>query len=882
MGTRYDALGRVEERIWPAAEDEADDARERSVYGPLTVADYDLEDTLAGGPHEGTPTVAHRNGLGKTVAIDHFLTAGGEPITYTMLYDELGEPAGTIDPLGARHEEVRNLVGWVTTVHDPDSGLSTREYDEVGNVVLTTDARGVAVRTAFDGVNRPVAQWDEADEAGTRVERTYDRPGDCPPSTCSNVAAKPVRVSYPLGDGRMGADVHGYTARGLEAQTERSLDGRVFRFATAHDHADRVVGNTYPDGRTIAIELDGTGEVAAVPGYVNQVTWDSRWLPSEFHLANGVVVRMARDGRKRLTSLSATGPSDAALLDLAYTRDRAGHVQDVVDGRADDQQPSASAHYAYDSLYRLTSAELDPARPAWHETLTIAHDDGARIVSLTSDQGATSAAHVGDYQYGQGAGTHAVSHAGPVSFGYDPAGNVTTRGDVAYAWDHLGRMVRATRGAETLSTWTYGANPEHLMERSGGHVTYYLAGDFEVHDGVAVTYVMAPEERVVRIEDASFGPHVLPDVAPATGDDATLAPAPDGVITAGDAWLAVGVANGELAFAGDATAGDATEVLRASAMRALLGDAPRVRYALHDHLGNTVAETDAEGAVVSRTGYYPFGALRQGGEGTDRHLFAGKVNNAATGLVEFGARSYDPWTGRWISPDPAFRVQEDVDPTDVPEATTAYGYVGGDPVNAHDPDGLSKVPDCSRFWGRVVATVKLRWGSSLRLSMAQMVRNRLLPGERPSLKVAWQSAKFAGRVGGWNQRNAFFDGGDKGIHATIRSKDALKREYGQAQMELGSTSKRQDGKGFNVDLAVVGGLMMGKLGHKEAFAFAQQFDRSEFVKSGKVPFGKISDIAYNSEAFNITTSSRLELRNVEINERVFDRKLHPGRMKLKK
>jgi RHS repeat-associated protein len=310
-----------------------------------------------------------------------------------------------------------------------------------------------------------------------------------------------------------------------------------------------------------------------------------------------------------------------------------------------------------------------------------------------------------------------------------------------------------------------------------------------------------------------------------------------------------------------------------------MGGESRVRYALHDHLGNTVAETDAEGVVVSRTGYYPFGALRHAGEGTDRHLFAGKVNNAATGLVEFGARSYDPWTGRWISPDPAFRVQEDVDPTDVPEAATAYGYVGGDPVNAHDPDGLSKVPDCSRFWGRVVATVKLRWGSSLRLSMAQMVRNRLLPGERPSLKVAWQSAKFAGRVGGWNQRDAFFDSGDKGIQARGSSKSELRTEYGQAQMELGSTSRRQDGKGFNVDLAVLAGKMLGKLGSKDAFALVQQFGQSDYVKSGKVGIGEIGDVAFKSHAFDITTSSHVQQTNLEINLRVFEKKLQLAQKK---
>jgi RHS repeat-associated protein len=50
-----------------------------------------------------------------------------------------------------------------------------------------------------------------------------------------------------------------------------------------------------------------------------------------------------------------------------------------------------------------------------------------------------------------------------------------------------------------------------------------------------------------------------------------------------------------------------------------------------------------------------------------------------TGLVRFGARDYDPETGRWTARDPIDFSGGD---------TNLYGYVADDPVNFVDPTGL--------------------------------------------------------------------------------------------------------------------------------------------------------------------------------------------------
>jgi RHS repeat-associated protein len=57
--------------------------------------------------------------------------------------------------------------------------------------------------------------------------------------------------------------------------------------------------------------------------------------------------------------------------------------------------------------------------------------------------------------------------------------------------------------------------------------------------------------------------------------------------------------------------------------------------------------------------------------------FAGGLYDAATGLVRFGARDYDPSVGRWTSKDPVRFAG----------GMNIYGYVVNDPVNRLDPTG---------------------------------------------------------------------------------------------------------------------------------------------------------------------------------------------------
>ena len=83
----------------------------------------------------------------------------------------------------------------------------------------------------------------------------------------------------------------------------------------------------------------------------------------------------------------------------------------------------------------------------------------------------------------------------------------------------------------------------------------------------------------------------------------------------------------------------------------------------YDAWGNVLSEEVAPGA----------GELR-----AVRYRFQGRERSAATGLVHFRVRWYDPATGRWLSPDPI----------GLEGGLNLHAFCGNDPVNYTDPSGL--------------------------------------------------------------------------------------------------------------------------------------------------------------------------------------------------
>jgi len=102
---------------------------------------------------------------------------------------------------------------------------------------------------------------------------------------------------------------------------------------------------------------------------------------------------------------------------------------------------------------------------------------------------------------------------------------------------------------------------------------------------------------------------------------------------------------------------------------------------ISDHLGSPrLVVNTSDGSIAQRMDYDDWGNVTQDtNPGLQPFGFAGGIYDRDTGLTRFGARDYDPETGRWTAKDPIKFDGGD---------TNLYGYVLGDPVNFLDPNGL--------------------------------------------------------------------------------------------------------------------------------------------------------------------------------------------------
>jgi len=110
-------------------------------------------------------------------------------------------------------------------------------------------------------------------------------------------------------------------------------------------------------------------------------------------------------------------------------------------------------------------------------------------------------------------------------------------------------------------------------------------------------------------------------------------------------------------------------------------------YYTTDHLGSVRVITDANGNVVERNDYYPFGKRMTTGNtypttSSNRWKYNGKEvqTTGDVNWLDYGAREYDEVIGRWTRPDPMSEKYY---------GTSGYAYCVDNPISLVDPNGKS-------------------------------------------------------------------------------------------------------------------------------------------------------------------------------------------------
>jgi RHS repeat-associated protein len=113
-----------------------------------------------------------------------------------------------------------------------------------------------------------------------------------------------------------------------------------------------------------------------------------------------------------------------------------------------------------------------------------------------------------------------------------------------------------------------------------------------------------------------------------------------------------------------------------------------------DHLGSAVLVTDTAGGVAFQAAYYPYGERVDGSErlANASYPFQPKYRfnfkeKESTGLYDYGARLYDPETGRFLSAD-----------TLTTDGPNHYQYARNNPLAFTDPTGHETNHETCSLW----------------------------------------------------------------------------------------------------------------------------------------------------------------------------------------
>lgn len=186
-----------------------------------------------------------------------------------------------------------------------------------------------------------------------------------------------------------------------------------------------------------------------------------------------------------------------------------------------------------------------------------------------------------------------------------------------------------------------------------------------------------------------------------------------------------------------------------------------LRYSFTDHLGSCGGETDAEGNVVSREEYAPYGgtvALDEAAievsrliQRTQRH--AGKELDAS-GLYYYGWRYYQALFGRWLSADPG----------GLSDGLNLFCMSGNSPVRYFDKYGQNKI-DSVELSKPFEYFAQERSGYPASETMLEKVRSQVQQG-------AERTRELRHRVfsDGYTVRSVYLDTKDKDFEFTNKYK----------------------------------------------------------------------------------------------------------------
>jgi len=551
---------------------------------------------------------------------------------FAITYNNQGYPATISGPLSANVSLEYDAAGRVLRQILGDGRTIAFGYDAAGNIASITPPGKPSHLFTYSSIN--LAQEYTAPDAGTGPNVT---------ALSFDLDKKLTSIMRPDGS----AVTMSYDSAGRPA-TKSFPQGTL---TYGYDPVTGVLSSlTAPDGGVLSMKYDGylntkSTWTGAVTGTVDRV-YDNNFSLTR-RSVNGQAIDFSYDDDGLLVQAGA----------LTLTRDIAngfvigtalGGVNDTWHytgfGELDEYQATYNsgdyftAQYTYDKLGRIVQ-KTEEIIGMGSNVYGYSYDVTSRLTGVSLN-GGNIAAYIYD---SNGNRLTFLSPSTTITGSYDAQDRLTQYGDITYTYTANGELA-SKRDAGGTTTYQYDAL---------GNLT-----EVTLPSGTAIKYVIDGANRRIgkKVNNVLInGLLYKDDLKPVAELDAannvvlrfvygSRINAPDYMIKGGNTYRIISDHLGSPRLVVDVATGQITQ---------------RLDY---DEFGRVLVDTNP--------GFQPFG-------------FAGGLYDPDTGFVRFGARDYDPQTGRWTTKDPVLFSGKSLN---------LYAYALNNPVNLSDADGLKYGP----------------------------------------------------------------------------------------------------------------------------------------------------------------------------------------------
>jgi RHS repeat-associated protein len=552
-------------------------------------------------------------------------------------YDAQDQLNRVTDPRNLVTQYTVDGLGNQTALASPDSGVTTRTFDAAGNLASSKDARGQQTTIDHDALGRITRI---AYASGTPSIFEYDAGSAGAIGHLSKMTDESGQTSYIYDNaGRL---VSKNVSIGSGAGQRNFAVG--YTYGASGPANGKVVDIAYPSGNHVAIEYGVDGRASGMSllkagattpvVLVSEIQYHPSGAVQSWTWGNSTAAVPNRyfrefDLQGRITRFPLGNILNGGVI-RTITYDAAGRItktEHVGSGQPGDLAASLNQSYGYDDLDRLTSFSGNGTSARYQYDAS-----GNRIQLAYGGQTFTNTISPTSNQL--------QKTTGPVASKlniYDAAGNLASDGAINYFYNARGRLQSV---------------------RSGSVTGTYL------HNGL--------DQRVLKIVKIGSSANSFDETTHFVYDElGQLIGQYDGTLIEETIYL------GNISIT----------ILKSAAAS---GPASSGVYYIHNDQLNTprLITHSADNHIVWRWDLTdPFGASspNEMSQGPSRFSynprFPGQYYDKETNLHYNAYRDYDPQTGRYVQSDPIGLYG----------GINTYSYVDGNPLNAADPLGLSKI-----------------------------------------------------------------------------------------------------------------------------------------------------------------------------------------------